>query len=65
MTPIHAVRKENKFLCAVCKVLASYRGGRRRVAGREAAICGTVEEVLHGNLGDLRNWQLALSTLGF
>jgi hypothetical protein len=59
-TPIHAVIRG--VLCAVRKVLASYRGCCGGVAGREATICGAVQKILHSNLGNLRNRKFALST---
>ena len=61
--PCSGVR--DAILHAVREVLACQRCRRRRVARREAAVARPVEQILHGNLGHLRNGQFALSALGF
>lgn len=62
MLPYADSCSDKGVLCAVRKVLASYRGCCGGVAGREATSCGAVQKILHSNLGDLRNGKLALGT---
>jgi hypothetical protein len=62
MLPYADSCSDKGVLCAVRKVLASYRGCCGGVAGGEATSCGAVQKILHSNLGNLRNRKLALGT---